>query len=488
MAGDTWFKSADVIALRRGAGQGITLLHSHTDESLHLDTAQADVWLRWGQRQPHTEDWGAAERNLISGRFVVRREPCALTYSEQTSRIVPQIAGPHAKWYQESPDMFVLFNTTPMQAENPLLPLSPYGSLCWQGILRGQSLGEIGRWAARVFGRDETPPFLARLARLGFLKPISEIEPLSGQPETITKDFDAPYVQFRLWHARIPWYCLWEICTACDLRCRTCYLPDFVGQGPDREGTQRIVTEIIRAGIFYVSIMGGEPLLREDLEAVVQKLSRNGVFVKIITNGQKLTAQRAQALARAGLNQLEISFDGLSQQTHESSRGAGTYARALEGIENARCSGIPRLGIVWTIHRDSLAELAWLPGFLRTIAVPECYLSTFRKTGRGGACSSFAPLEATALDAIRQRLDVWRQSYPELIISLLPQCTCGRTSVVIGENGDIRVCPFLYSAHGNIHTRSFLDLWHSIGDNLRQAGPLGYCARTSADATSSQGS
>jgi MoaA/NifB/PqqE/SkfB family radical SAM enzyme len=421
------------------------------------------------------------EQSLISGGFIVRRELRGSAGHEPIGAVVPEVAGPQAKWYQESPDMFVLFNTAQMQTKNPLLPMSPYGSLCWRGILQGQCLGEIGRRAAQVFGCDETAAFLSRLARLGFLKPIPGIDLLSGRPETITKDFDAPDIQFRLWQARIPWYCLWEICTVCDLRCRTCYLPNFLGQGPDRNGTKRILAEIIKTGIFYVSIMGGEPLLREDLEAIVGELRQNGVFVKIITNGQRLRAQRAQTLARAGLNHLEISLDGLSQQTHESSRGAGTYARSLEGLENARQSGIPRLGIVWTIHRDSLAELALLPEFLWRIGVSECYLSTFRKTGMSGASSPFEPLDTAALDGVRRTLDLWRQIHPEVTISLLPQCTCGRTSVVIGENGDVRVCPFLYSGLGNIHTRSFMDIWHSIGEHLRKAGPLGYCARTSGD-------
>jgi MoaA/NifB/PqqE/SkfB family radical SAM enzyme len=388
---------------------------------------------------------------------------------------IPVIPKLFVKWYAKSADLYVLFNTRQMTRKNPLLTLAPYGSLCWKGIINGDTVGQIRLDALNAFGCDEVPAFLKRLGNLEFIEPLPVLDNMRFPEDQMVKELHPPDVQFRLTHAGIPWYCLWEICTKCDLHCQTCYLKHFGGDVPGLEELLYITKQIIKAGIFFVSIMGGEPLLLENLEIIIRKLREAGVYVKIITNGQRLDIRRARSLAAAGLNQVEISFDGLCRETHDMSRGPGTFNNALRAVKNAQVSPIPRVGIVWTLHNGNIHELERLPRFMKTMSVTDCYLSLFKKTGKYGEHSPFKAVDSGKEQLIYRRLDTWKQTHPHLTVALIPFCTCGRTSLVIGENGDIRVCSFLYKSVGNIYRENLIDIWRSLGTRIPAEGPMGYC-------------
>ena len=115
------------------------------------------------------------------------------------------------RFYSESPELTILFNTKSMQENNPLLALGPYGSVIWNGIVNGNTVGEIRRRVLRLFGTDEVLPFLARLMKLGLLAPLEQISGQVWGEQKMIKEFLAPEVQFMLHHSRVPWYCLWKV-------------------------------------------------------------------------------------------------------------------------------------------------------------------------------------------------------------------------------------------------------------------------------------
>jgi MoaA/NifB/PqqE/SkfB family radical SAM enzyme len=210
---------------------------------------------------------------------------------------------------------------------------------------------------------------------------------------------------------------------------------------------------------------------------LVRFLRERGVFVKVITNGITLTPARAAELSAAGLNQVEVSLDGLTPATHELSRGARSLALALAAIEHGQKAGIPRVGVTWTVHSRNLHEMHALPAFMRGHGLRECYLSPFRKIGLVGGRAPVASLQASDLSEILARLAQWKKTEPDLIISLgsHPSCSCGRTSAVLGADGGVRLCPFDPAAALNIRDRSFLSIWRSLRERLPAEGAAGFC-------------
>lgn len=131
----------------------------------------------------------------------------------------------------------------------------------------------------------------------------------------------------------------------CDLRCAYCYPrgqrePD-TENALSAEDVWRIATAAAGLGIHRLRLTGGEPLLREDLAEIVTRLSAlPGVTdLALTTNGQRL-AERAAALAEAGLRRVNISLDSLDAEAYRRITGGGDLGAAHRGIEAALAAGL----------------------------------------------------------------------------------------------------------------------------------------------------
>ena len=100
----------------------------------------------------------------------------------------------------------------------------------------------------------------------------------------------------------------------------------------------------------------------------------------------------------------------------------------------------------------------------------------FKKTGLNGSSAPWTPLTMPQLNALREQLAAWRQTHPHLSIALLPSCSCGRTSVVVGAGGGVRTCSFSYHDVGSVRDTPLLDIWSRLGADLPESGNVGYCS------------
>ena len=460
-----WQKPCNVVVLR-GENNTYRIFHQALKKSFDLSHAQIQAWYDGNLSGLGT----VADKMKADGIIKEVPEPPFLPHL--LDNLHPSISPRWVRFYSETAELTIIYNTQQMAENNPLLVLGPYGSVIWHHIMDGSNIGEIRACALRLFGADEVLPFLARLMHLGFLVPLKQVLNVSFAEQRILKEFNAPEIQFMLAHALIPWYCIWEVTTICNIRCQICYLQEYQNPGPQGAELDRLMDQLDKSGIFYITLLGGEALLRNDLEEIVSRLRNANIFVKLITNGHTLTAKRAAALAKAGLNHIEISFDGLTKISHEKSRIPDAFNKAEQSLRVAQENGIPRVGIVLTLHSQSIDDLPSLPVFMKEHGIHECYLSLFRKTGLMGSQSAISPVSMEKLSASNRMVTSWRNQYPDLTIALIPICTCGRTSVVIGADMNLRPCPFSYeSAMGNLNYESLDSLWTRMGESAR-AGAL----------------
>jgi MoaA/NifB/PqqE/SkfB family radical SAM enzyme len=110
---------------------------------------------------------------------------------------------------------------------------------------------------------------------------------------------------------------------------------------------------------MLVTWTGGEPLLRRDLEQMVSDVDRvPGLkYTTLITHGGMLTADRAQALWKAGIHQFNISLDYLDGR-HDVARGIpGLTAKIFGAVDAMRARGIDNIRFNTVIKDDNLDEL-----------------------------------------------------------------------------------------------------------------------------------
>jgi cyclic pyranopterin phosphate synthase len=157
----------------------------------------------------------------------------------------------------------------------------------------------------------------------------------------------------------------------CNLRCTYC-MPaeglDWMDRSELLDDDEivrlvRIGTE--RLGITTVRLTGGEPLLRRGLEGLVARLAAldPAPVLALTTNGIGLAA-RADDLAAAGLNRINVSLDTLDPVTFAQLTRRRRHADVLAGVRAARAAGLTPVKINAVLMRgvndhEAPAMLRW---------------------------------------------------------------------------------------------------------------------------------
>ena len=138
----------------------------------------------------------------------------------------------------------------------------------------------------------------------------------------------------------------------CNFRCVYCMPKEVFGHEyrflPRRElltfeEIERVARVFVDLGVQKLRITGGEPLLRRDLELLIARLAALGDDLDVtLTTNAALLAQKATALADAGLSRITVSLDSLDDEVFRAMNDVDfPVARVLAGIDAAAEAGLP---------------------------------------------------------------------------------------------------------------------------------------------------
>ncbi len=150
---------------------------------------------------------------------------------------------------------------------------------------------------------------------------------------------------------RVHTYLRISVTDRCNFRCTYC----MPAQGFDFERRADVLSyeEIVQLvgvfatmGITHLRLTGGEPTIRRDIERLVEGLAATpGIQqVAMTTNAAKLGG-KAQLLADAGLDRVNISLDSLDADTFRRITRGGELDSVLAGIDAARAAGLTPIKI-----------------------------------------------------------------------------------------------------------------------------------------------
>lgn len=153
----------------------------------------------------------------------------------------------------------------------------------------------------------------------------------------------------------------------CNLRCIYCHHEGELLPGGEIPG--EMVVSIAKAaaelGMRSVKFTGGEPLLRKDLDLIVARIPQS-LDISITTNGI-LLAERAEALARAGLDRVNVSLDSLQPNRYCQITGGrpGDLERVLAGIDASREADLLPLKLNFVVLKRNESEVPEMIDFCR---------------------------------------------------------------------------------------------------------------------------
>lgn len=151
-----------------------------------------------------------------------------------------------------------------------------------------------------------------------------------------------------------------ELTHRCPLQCPYCANPlelERAGAELDTPIWMRVLTEAAELGVLQVHFSGGEPAARRDLLQLVQHAASVGLYSNLITSGVTLDAAGVAALADAGLDHVQLSFQDADPGEADRLGGyARGHAKKLAFAAHVRAAGLP-LTANFVVHRQNLARL-----------------------------------------------------------------------------------------------------------------------------------
>ena len=190
----------------------------------------------------------------------------------------------------------------------------------------------------------------------------------------------------------------------CNLACDYC----VVASSPSARRRQlparrfaSLVDEALREGFSALYLTGGEPFVHPDIVAMIEYASDRMTTV-VLTNAMLFTGRRRAELARlAGRPNLTLqsSIDGASAAAHDRWRGAGSWAKAMDGLAYAADLGLP-LRVAMTSTPDNAGEVDALRARLLGLGVAGDDFAVRALVGRGFAAGAGASGAVEVSDAV----------------------------------------------------------------------------------------
>jgi PqqA peptide cyclase len=150
-----------------------------------------------------------------------------------------------------------------------------------------------------------------------------------------------------------------ELTHRCPLHCVYCSNPLELQNRANElppEIWSRVFKEAAELGVLQADLTGGEPLARTDILELVRAARAAGLYVNLITSGMPMDEGRLAKLIDAGLDHLQLSFQGASEDIAAEISGTKSHPqklRVLEWLKRVRVA----VTLNFVIHRNNIDQI-----------------------------------------------------------------------------------------------------------------------------------
>ncbi len=174
-------------------------------------------------------------------------------------------------------------------------------------------------------------------------EPLALVEPIAQRTSSALPELDASalseLIMSKRADGRSPINGSLELTARCNLTCQHCYINEPANDrvARDKEMTtaqiKRVIDEVVAEGGLYLTLTGGEVLLRPDFREIYLYAREQGLFVTLFTNATLVTPKIADFLAEYPPVSMEISIYGYTAETYELVTGIkGSHAKFMRGV------------------------------------------------------------------------------------------------------------------------------------------------------------
>jgi radical SAM protein with 4Fe4S-binding SPASM domain len=303
----------------------------------------------------------------------------------------------------------------------------------------------------------------------------------------------------------------WHLTERCNLRCTHCYQTGGKIEELSLAEIRKVMDEIIDMlkawSEMYqlefspsMNITGGEPFLRKDLFEILEEMSTAGFAIFLLTNGTLIDEEKAEDLARLGINGVQVSIEG-PEEIHDSIRGSGSFAASCKGISHLVKAGL-RVTLNATLSEINAEKFQDMVDIAIALGVQRLGFSRLVPSGRGldlvnrmidregvgKIYESIFGLDTGTLkivtgDPVASQMRNGLEIVDDCGSIATGGCAAGVSGLTILPDGAVIPCRRLAIPLGNVREDSLREIWvnseilNQLRDRSQYKGRCGSCAR-----------
>ncbi|MCK5528343.1 MAG: radical SAM protein [Kiritimatiellae bacterium] len=258
----------------------------------------------------------------------------------------------------------------------------------------------------------------------------------------------------------------------CNLSCVHCYIKDSTQKYPEELATEtfrRIFDEITDMGTLFLTITGGEPMVRSDFKELYSYARNRGLMLTLFTNATLVDDEIVALLKDLPPRYVDVSLYGATEETYESITGVkGSYQRCVDGIELLLKNDI-KVHLKSVLMKPNIAEFAELKKMAAYYDVP--YRIDSMVFGKFSGDKSPLDLRVSIESGVEceAQMDGFRDSIVKamdgaglLDSDMLYSCGAGRSTFYVTEKGMLQPCLMVTDIAADLKRCSFKEAWDQV--------------------------
>ena len=279
-----------------------------------------------------------------------------------------------------------------------------------------------------------------------------------------------------------------ELLPLCNMNCDMCYVR-LSKEEMDRLGRMRTVEEWLaigrqmkEAGVLFLLLTGGEPLLFPDFQKLYLGLKEMGMILTINTNATLITEEMAAFFGKHKPRRINITLYGKDEAAYaDLCHFPGGFARTVQGIRLLRKYGVD-VKISSSMTRSNANDWEEIIALGKELDAPvriDCYMypAVRERSLPYPAECRLEPEEAAQLRVKVLRAEMGDELFQKYALATLQRkadtlpgeytpgkvhCMAGRCSFTVNWQGLMRPCVVMTTPEANVFTLGFREAWEQI--------------------------
>jgi AdoMet-dependent heme synthase len=279
---------------------------------------------------------------------------------------------------------------------------------------------------------------------------------------TILENLNSKAIQFG-----IPLGVHLDVTWRCNERCIHCYLDhDDLGEMTYDE-IEDLMNQMAEAGVFFLTISGGEPLLRKDLFDIVRRARELTFNVKLKTNAVLIREKEAALIRELGVETVQVSIYSYRPEVHDAiTKVKGSLTRSLDAIRFMVSRGL-KVTIANVVMKQTRFDYPGVQKLAAELGATFTVDPTITPHINGDRSLLRLNIDRNALREIMNDKTIAGQE--DQFIAVAPgadedamdniPCSAGHSACYVSPYGDVYPCVQFPLPSGNVRQQKFIDIW-----------------------------